>query len=301
MPTDPKITLELPEPPVPAPPLDRSLWKPTQEELDFLHKAIAKDDAVLKQRVFTVQEKCYQDYPYPCLRAFHFVSLMMQQNAIYPEVLETGKEGHAYLLDLGCMMGTDLRKLIRDGYPPHMLIGCDLRDTYIKAGYELYGDAATCPIKFITGDMFSIVPSAVPLRTAPIDISKVTELNDLKRQLTYIYAGALFHLFDESTQKAIALRLASLWRRVPGGIIFGRHTGAKQEGILADHMGRSRYAHSPQSWEKMWKDVMELLEGEGAGNKIRVKAEIRPGPGGIPRENVLMMYWSVERVQVNDV
>lgn len=30
-------------------------------------------------------------YPYPCIRAFHFVSLMMATNDVYPAVLETGK------------------------------------------------------------------------------------------------------------------------------------------------------------------------------------------------------------------
>ncbi|KZO98955.1 hypothetical protein CALVIDRAFT_478155 [Calocera viscosa TUFC12733] len=293
--SDPKITYELPTPPIAAPLLDRSLWKPNGVELDFLHSAISEDDEVIKQRLFKVQEKSYQDYPYPCIRAFHFVSLMMRENSIYKDVLERGKAGDAYLLDLGCMMGTDLRNLVRDGYPGDKLIGCDLRDNYIKAGYELYEDATTCPIKFMTGDMFSIVPSPSTGTPGPLDLASVKELNDLHGQLSFIYTGALFHLFDESTQKAIALRLASLWKRVPGAVVFGRHQGRKVEGQIADHMGRLRYAHSPSSWERMWKEVLEQLEGDGAGDKIRVKAQLGDAPGGVPSD-ATMLYWSVERI-----
>jgi len=298
--SDPKITHELPTPPIAAPPLDRSLWQPNAVELAFLHSAISEDDEIVKERMFAVQESSYKDYPYPCIRAFHFVSLMMRENVIYQDVLERGKAGDAHLLDLGCMMGTDLRNLVREGYPGSKLIGCDLRDNYIKAGYELYRDEGLCQIKFMTGDMFSIVPSPSPspATTGPgvLDLAKVKELNDLKGQLTFIYTGALFHLFDESTQKAIALRLAALWKQVPGGVVFGRHQGAKEEGTIPDFMGRLRYAHSPSSWERLWKEVMVQLEGEGAGEKIRVRAVLQQGPMGIPIDNFRMLFWSVERI-----
>lgn len=136
-------------------------------------------------------------------------------------------------------MGTDVRNLIRDGYPGDHIIACDLRDNYINLGFELYEDKSTTPITFITGDMFDIVPKPSSIEPPPFP-SKVTQLNDLWSQLTHIYTGALFHLFDESTQKAIAMRLAGLWRREKGGVIFGRHAGAKEgsQGIMDDNMGR---------------------------------------------------------------
>ncbi|KZT57779.1 hypothetical protein CALCODRAFT_482938 [Calocera cornea HHB12733] len=298
--SDPQITHELPTPPIAAPPLDRSLWKPNAVELAFLHEAISEDDEVVKARMFEVQEKSYKDYPYPCIRAFHFVSLMMRENAVYEDVLKRGKAGDSYLLDLGCMMGTDLRNLVRDGYPAQKLIGCDLRDNYIKAGYELYRDEATCGIKFLTGDMFDIVPGSPAqgteeTRSGALDLGKVKQLNDLRGQLSFIYTGALFHLFDEPTQRAIALRLCTLWKRAPGGVIFGRHQGRKEEGLIPDHMGRLRYAHSPSSWGRMWTEVVEQLEGEGSGESLRVRAQLGAAPSGVPSDST-MLYWSVERI-----
>jgi hypothetical protein len=124
----------------------------------------------------------------------------------------------------------------------------------------------------------------------------VEKLNDLRGSLSFIYTGALFHLFDAPTQRAIALRLCTLWLAQPGGIIFGRHQGAKHAGEIPDHMGRKRWAHDPESWGAMWKGVVEQLEGEGAAERIRVRAELRPGPGGIPLDNFMMLFWSVERI-----
>lgn len=42
-------------------------------------------------------------YPYPCIQAFHYVSLFMSQNPAYPSVLVSAKSmPDALFLDLGC-------------------------------------------------------------------------------------------------------------------------------------------------------------------------------------------------------
>ena len=134
-------------------------------------------------------------------------------------------------------MGTDVRKLVYDGYPATSVLGCDLRQDYIDLGYKLYGDKDTCQIRFFTSDVFD-VPLTFNNEVADGNRTKVTALSPLLGSLTHIYAGALFHLFDESTQYAIALRLAALLKRESGAIIFGRHRGLAQEGMIDDHLGR---------------------------------------------------------------
>lgn len=138
-------------------------------------------------------------------------------------------------------MGTDLRKLASDGYPAQLLIGCDNRQTFIDQGYELFNDSpSTCPIKFVVSDMFDLPLSK---DVAP-NSADITSLESLKGRLSVIYAGALFHLFNEETQFAIALRLILLLRRPQGSnqpkkaILFGRHQGLAEEGMIADRMGR---------------------------------------------------------------
>lgn len=138
-------------------------------------------------------------------------------------------------------MGTDVRKLVADGYPAHNVMGCDLRQEFLDYGYQFYQDKDTCGIRFFASDIFD-VPYPFPatkVPPAPLDnVSRVMELEQLHGSVTHFYTGALFHLFDESTQYAIALRVATLLKRVPGAIVFGRHQGKAEAGMLNDHMGR---------------------------------------------------------------
>jgi hypothetical protein len=43
-----------------------------------------------------------EEYPYPCIRMFHFVSQMMAENPAYASVVEAGKKGDTLFLDIGC-------------------------------------------------------------------------------------------------------------------------------------------------------------------------------------------------------
>ena len=137
------------------------------------------------------------------------------------------------------LVGTDVRKLVSDGYPATKVLGCDLRQDFIDCGYELFKDKDECRIRFFTDDVFS-VPYPPPETSSQSVESGTLNLLSLTGKLTYIYTGALFHLFDAPTQYALALRLASLLKREPGAIIFGRHQGLESEGLINDHMNRSR-------------------------------------------------------------
>ena len=108
-------------------------------------------------------------------------------------------------------------------------------------GYSLYQDKGKCAIHFFPSDMFEVpyplTKAATPI--TPQDIPNVTDLKQLVNSVTHFYTGALFHLFDESTQYALALRVASLVKRSPGTVIFGRHQGLSGEGgFIDDHLGR---------------------------------------------------------------
>ncbi|OCH85050.1 hypothetical protein OBBRIDRAFT_798569 [Obba rivulosa] len=279
-------------------PLDPSLLKLSDEELEFLHTVITPDDEELKRRIFEVQRQAYAKHPYPCIRAFHFVNLFMSKNSIYPDVVLSGKAGDTLFLDLGCCTGTDVRKLVYDGYPGLNVFGVDLRLEFIDLGYKLFGDAESCPIHFFTADIFGAPVNFDPTPVAPPS-HLVKSLDQLKASVNHIYTGALFHLFDEPTQYSIALRLLTLLRRKKGAVIFGRHQGLSEEGLIDDHMGR-RYGHSPQSWAKMWKEAFTEAEGaEFAEEDVVVVATLTPGFDeslfNTPRR-VEMLYWSVRVV-----
>ena len=141
------------------------------------------------------------------------------------------------------LVGSDVRKLVFDGYPAHNVLGCDLRQEFIDSGYDLYNDKESSQIQFFTSDIFDI---PVKLADTPslVDVSNVTTLEQLRGPITHFYTGALFHLFDESTQYELGRRVAILVKLQPGTIIFGRHQGLAQEGYIDDHMGRCALCQS---------------------------------------------------------
>jgi len=248
-------------------------------------------------------------YPYPCIRYFHFVSLRMCINPIYSSILEAGKKGGTIFLDIGCcsttflfvslhdnhmgsIVGTDVRKLVYDGYPASSVLGSDLREAYIEAGYKLFRDSKTCGIHFFSSELFDI-PVNLASTSAEIPLSQIKVLWQLANRVTHLYVGALFHLFDEVTQYAIALRMAIVLKRDSGGVIFGRHQGLANEGLIEDHLARVRYGHSPESWKLLWHRVFTELEGpEFADKGVAVDAEFKEKVQ-IGSMEALMMYWSV--------
>ena len=110
-------------------------------------------------------------------------------------------------------MGTDVRKAIYDGFPASQVIACDLLADFIALGHKLYDDKDACPIHFFTADIFAVPLSSSPVLLIPSEksLSDISTLSDLLGRTSIVYAGALFHLFDESTQHALALRIALLF------------------------------------------------------------------------------------------
>jgi len=196
---------------------------------------------------------------------------------MYKVVLEQAKAAPAdavpKLVDVGCCMGTDLRRLLLDGYPSDRssptLIGCDLRAEFIQCGHELYQDGPTSdkpvPITFFQSDLFD----------------ERATLFSLKGQANYIHTAMVFHLFDQETQLKMAERLVDLLglpERIDGiasnreYIVFGRHDGRDQEQALESRLGGMRYVHSPRSWMQMWNDILTKRYGE-EWVKSKVKQE----------------------------
>ena len=196
-----------------------------------------------------------------------------------------------------------MRKLAEDGYPPTRIIGADIRESYITLGHKLYNDASSCPIHFITSDIFDLSPT-LPISPAPPSLSSlesVKGLDDVVGRIAHIYTGSLFHLFDKDTQLAIAIRLIVLLRRSGKSIIFGRHQGFEREGLIDDWLGRYaysisfvraleslhlmsgrsvRYAHSTASWARMWAAAFKHVTGSEEG--FVVESELLVEDGSMP-------------------
>ncbi|KAI6101628.1 hypothetical protein EDD16DRAFT_1495300 [Pisolithus croceorrhizus] len=243
-------------------------------------------EEAIRKRILDVQKDVVHQYH--CLRSFRFVTLRMAEHDDFPRILRLSEQAaldsdtRPLFLDIGCCLGTDLRYLAYAGYPAQCLLGCDLRPEFIDIGYRLYGDRDFCKIRFFSGDILQLEsPASTDSNNDHSPLKDVNNLSQLCARVKYIYAGSLFHLFDEGVQESIASRMASLVdaRKETGqAVIFGRQLGRAQEGPHTDNS--PRYIHSPASWERMWRRVL----GEDAN--VEVVATLRPleDPS---------LYWSV--------
>ncbi|KAK4705933.1 hypothetical protein P7C70_g256, partial [Phenoliferia sp. Uapishka_3] len=179
--------------------------------------------------------------------------------------------------------GTDLRKVARDGYPVDALVGLEVEENFINLGYLLFRDTRTSPFtpRQLLHNIFS-APRSEPAdcqehsATRFPDASNLASLGQLGRSARAIHAASLFHLFDRDTQKYLARRIAGLLVLREGSTIFGSQYAAKTEGSVIETVsggGAKVYAHSPESWKRLWEDVLE-------GYEIEVKAELKELGGG---------------------
>lgn len=226
-----------------------------QDLLDRYSNIPAED---LAQHLFKVRDKAWNIAPYPCIGSWLFLKPSISQSPIYAEILARLKEKDQRLLDLGCCLGQDIRKLVLDGAPAEHIYGLDLEAGLMDAGYDLFRDRGTLRSTFIAADILDDSSSSSP------------ELRGLDGQIDIVFAGSFFHVFDWDAQLRISKRLARLMRKVPGSLVFGHHLGHVAPDTYPLGLGAgSVYAHDEGSLQRMWTQVG--LETE---SKWRVEAEL---------------------------
>ncbi|KZV95790.1 hypothetical protein EXIGLDRAFT_834076 [Exidia glandulosa HHB12029] len=305
--------------------MSRDAWWAAQHSASYTG---ITDNEELRQHILDIQRKAYEVYPYPCIRlyvarqfAFTMIltdivlapRLKISRFSAYQQVLQLGRERPgAILLDLGCCSGNDARKVVADGFPATQVIACDLHADFWKLGYELFrDDAERCKIRFVQGDVFSdtfiapnrsaeSIPSGSPMEASIENGSLIP----LQGRVSAIHISAFFHLFNEAQQLDIARRCVALLSAERGSVIFGSHGGAVDAGPIVQ---RDAYAHSPETFKKMWVDA---FEGKSASVQVDVELmNLEPKRVGAPerfesvkREGITYMYsrqwlvWAVRRI-----
>lgn len=174
------------------------------------------------------------------------------------------------LLDLGCCLGQDLRRLVCDGVSSERLIGVDLHQEFIEQGYELFRDRQTFLAKFITADM--------------LDDSPENPLRNLYNSVDIVHAASFLHLWNWDTQVKICEQIIKLLRDRPGSIIFGRQVGHVKAGEYpnATAKGQVIWRHDGNTFKKMWEiigrntqtiwkvdaELMVLDRNKGGGSSV---------------------------------
>ncbi|KAI9487761.1 MAG: S-adenosyl-L-methionine-dependent methyltransferase [Benjaminiella poitrasii] len=207
---------------------------------------IKKKLEVVNEHEGKTNYRCIQRYKFACPRMYH--------RFFYKELIELGGKLEApYLLDVGCCTGTDIRKLLLDGYPKQYLIGMDIEQCYIDSGYALFKDnPTTCPIRFFVDDIFTF-----------------DKTHFLCGTIAIVHAGSVFHLLD-SNEKSKQFLQHITWLLRPGGILVGGHVCADQSiQYLRQSTNSLKYYMGIEQFEHM-------LSQEGFTN-IRIETQPRLG------------------------
>ncbi|KAI6030662.1 hypothetical protein F5J12DRAFT_802083 [Pisolithus orientalis] len=252
----------------------------------FFKTAIGIDnDDELKAHILSVQEKAWKVAPWGCIYVFGFLRISIVHRPEYQEIIKIGRERqNAILLDIGCCLATESRRVAADGFPAHNIVASDLKQGYLDLSHVLFRTSKeTYPGHFIAGDVFdpemlTIAPPARGPVPEPLpDLSRLMTLNSLRGHCSVINASAFFSCFSEEQQ---LLRLLS---PVPGSLITGIQPGATVKGTRPHSclgVGYDIFCHSPESWTELWdgtvfakgevRVIARLKEASFLGNVIQV-------------------------------
>ncbi|KAL9002048.1 MAG: hypothetical protein Q9188_005005 [Gyalolechia gomerana] len=250
------------------------------------------------------RSRAFEIYPYPCIGRLRFLNLSLSRHPLYPEVLErlqprSSPEGRQHcslsisgqssgityhharpqvLLDLGCCLAQDLRKLVFDGVPSENLYGLDVEKGFIDLGYDLFQDRATLKSQFLVEDLLrtdhgegsDIDGDNLPGTASTLSTPALIPLASLYSRVSIIAANSIFHLYNYSDQLRLAKRVLQLLSPEPGSLILGRQVGSSPPGEYSalDNRG-TRYSHDIASFRSFWDQVAEEI---GDGCKFRVEA-----------------------------
>lgn len=179
-------------------------------------------------------------------------------------------------LEVGCAFGTDVRRLILDGWPANQVHCLDVHDGYWNFGLELYKDGPdavegkqlACPTAFgniLDYTFFSPTPDDNVPDPLPRDAFSV------------ISVAAVLHVLAKEDSFGLLTRLFNHFLK-PGGLLFGSCVGTKKPDgehwwETPDGTGRKRFLYSEQS-------LSALLTKLGFED-VKVSTHERPDRAGL--------------------
>ena len=216
----------------------------------------------LLNHVQNIRDKAWAIMPYPSIGCGWFLLAGLSVLEIWPEVVEAAKEGKT-VLDLGCGLGQDLRRLHTEVDGPAKLYGIDLSKATWELGCELFGDGNKPVAEFRCVDLK--IGHLVDLNTW---VDKEGLLRELRRSTDVILMSQILDLFSWHEQIAIGETIAGLSKVGTKviGCTFGTVQGSACEGRTEDEYGSGRFYHDDCSTlTSLWMDI-----GSSTGTKWKV-------------------------------
>ncbi|MCJ1333745.1 hypothetical protein MMC10_010445 [Thelotrema lepadinum] len=158
----------------------------------------------------------------------------------------------ATILDVGCCMGQDLRKLAADGASTDNMHGCDIETDFWDVGFDLFRDRETFKANYFQADVFD--PKSFP--------------KTLQGSVDIIFLGLVHHLWSRREQVEALASLARLTK--PGSMILGLGAGwskGREFETKWKNATKTMYYHDDETMKELWKEV-----GTVSGTRWKVDA-----------------------------
>lgn len=193
-------------------------------------------------------------WPYHCLGRFRFLELNLSaRDDLYPELLRRLRDGGQTLVDVGCCLGQDIRKLVHDGVPSGNLAAVELEPGFVDLGYELFRDRDTLKTRFVVGSIME--DDGVVMR-------------ELEGRFDVVHLGMILHLFGWDDQAKLIRQAMRLLKPEGDGLLIGQQAG-NLEGGYSSSSRRNVFRHNDETFKKLVAEV-----GTTTGTRWDVKASL---------------------------
>ena len=168
------------------------------------YSGIPKDRVI--DHIEQIRSQGWSVETYPCIGMYVFIELSMSQHPAYAKILESLRSDleDTTLLDLGCCLGQDLRKLVHDGASGRRLIGYDIEPRFFSVGYEAFRDNSRLQAQFISGNFLEQAELATSGKSDGKEASNPSPEQILGPRYDFIHAADVFHLWSWEKQVQVS-------------------------------------------------------------------------------------------------
>lgn len=186
----------------------------------------------------------YQTQAWPLIGEWHFAHLALGTHPLYLEVLKRMKTGNETYLDIGCLFGQDIRRLVADGVPSRQCIGLDGRVDIWRLGFKLFDDELDLKSRFFHQSVDELT-------------SRTSLSAHLNEQVDIINATSIFHQKEWRECEAIAHACVRFWNGKPGNLLVGRHFPQEHNDrqVRQTSPAHGYFVHNLESWKELWTKI----------------------------------------------
>ncbi|KAM0125467.1 hypothetical protein ACHAO1_010604 [Botrytis cinerea] len=234
------------------------------------------------KHVHEIRDQAWDIRAYPCTGVGAWLVPQLCRNPVYSEILKRVQAGET-LMDVGCFLGHDLRRLVYDGAPSDKIYAIDIVSHW-DVGYNLFRDRDRFSAQFIEADI----------------VSESEALASLRGQVDVIAITQVIHQWDWGGQIEAAKQLIR-FTKGPGSMIVGNQIGnPKAQEVTLKSLVVPMWRHNPESFAKLWDQV-----GQETGTKWETQAWMRSfeemafgaKDGAWMEEGVAIIEFAVKRIE----